>query len=97
MGAVTSSHWLYLYIDDTLSDYGFLFSFQVQPKLNGAKSFAPAIDCVGFMTTPIWSGLFVSFILLVVLAISLTAILDIKTPSRFENSRSKQLTFTVQE
>lgn len=71
--------------------------FQLQPRLNGDTKFGPAIDCVGFMSTTILSGLFVSSICLVVLAISLAAILDIKTPNRFENSRSKQLTFTIQE
>lgn len=74
-----------------------LLFFQLQPKLNGDNKFGPAIDCVGFMSAPILSGLFVCFICLLVLGISLIAILDIKTPNRFENSRSKQLTFTVQE
>lgn len=70
---------------------------QVQPTLNGATRFSDAYDCVGFMTAPIWSGIFVSAILLLVLTIGIIMILDIKTIS-FENSRSsKQLTFTVQE
>lgn len=34
---------------------------------------------------------------MIVLAIAITAILDIKAPNRFENKSGKQLTFTVQE
>lgn len=73
------------------------FCLQLQPKLPGDIKFEPAVDCVGFMSAPILSGLFVTSICLIILGISLTAILDIKTPNRFENSRSKQLTFAVQE
>lgn len=74
-----------------------LFSFlQAQPYVRG-KRFDAAINCVGFTTAPIWSGIFVSFIIGLVLAIGLNCILSIKPPNRFENSRGKQLTFTIQE
>lgn len=65
--------------------------------MNGAKSFGDAFDCIGFTTAPIWSGLFVSFIMLLGASIAICAILDIKPPNRFENNRNKQLTFTIQE
>ncbi|KAL7011713.1 hypothetical protein ACKWTF_014398 [Chironomus riparius] len=74
-----------------------LKGFQVQPLLNGARQFSRAYDCTGFMSAPILAGLFITAILLFVLTIAITAILDIKTPTRFENRHSKPLTFNVQE
>lgn len=70
--------------------------FQVQPNLSTDK-FSKPYDCVGIMTPGIISGIFVAFILGTALTIAITAILDIKTPNRFESRSSKQLTFTVQE
>ena len=74
-----------------------LKKLQVQPKLNGETKFGPAFDCVGVLTPGIASGIFVTAIIGIVLTIGITAILDIKTPNKFENRSSKQLTFTVQE
>ncbi|KOB77455.1 Uncharacterized protein OBRU01_03636, partial [Operophtera brumata] len=45
----------------------------------------------------ILSGLLVTFIMLIGIAISITMIMDIRTMDRFETSRSKQLTITVNE
>lgn len=73
------------------------FPLQVQPLMNGTTQFSKAYDCVGFMTAPILSGIFVSFLMAIVMTIAITAILDIKPPNRFENRSSKQLTFTVQD
>ncbi|XP_070507869.1 V-type proton ATPase subunit S1-like [Chironomus tepperi] len=74
-----------------------LRGIQVQPILNGATKFSRAFECTGYMSAPILSGLFIASILLFVLTIGITAILDIKTPTRFENRHSKPLTFNVQE
>lgn len=74
-----------------------IHDYQIQPWMNGAESFSDAYHCVGFMTVPILSGLFVTTILLGLLFLAIMAIMDIKTPNKFETSRSKQLTFTVQE
>ncbi|CAD0205606.1 unnamed protein product [Chrysodeixis includens] len=70
---------------------------QMQMFMDSTEKFADAFDCIGFTTVPIWSGLMVSFIMLLGLGISLSMILDIKTMDRFENNRSKQLTITVSE
>ncbi|GAB0087397.1 uncharacterized protein DMENIID0001_016940 [Sergentomyia squamirostris] len=70
---------------------------QIQPYLIEGKGFSDAYDCVGFMTAPIWSGLFVSFMVLFAMAIAINCILEIKPPNRFESNRNKQLTFTIQE
>ncbi|RVE49905.1 hypothetical protein evm_005498 [Chilo suppressalis] len=70
---------------------------QMQPFMDSTEKFADAFNCIGFTTVPIWSGLMVSFIMLIGLGISITMIMDIKTMDRFENNRSKQLTITVTE
>ncbi|XP_030370200.1 uncharacterized protein LOC115620868 isoform X1 [Scaptodrosophila lebanonensis] len=74
-----------------------LTDFQVQPWLNGKKSFGEVYDCVGFTSTPILSGLLVVSFLIAILTLGISAMLSIHTPNRFESSRNKQLTFTVQE
>ncbi|XP_055551449.1 uncharacterized protein LOC129733893 [Wyeomyia smithii] len=74
-----------------------LENIQVQPALEGSTKFGSAWDCIGFTTGPIWSGLFITSFMAVGLSIAICAILDIKTPNRFESRTGKQLTFTVQE
>ena len=75
--------------------------FQAQATLREKQekqfSFGDAYDCVGFTSAPIWAGIFVTAIVCFVLTISLICIMEIKPPNRFESSRSKQLTFTIQE
>lgn len=70
---------------------------QMQMFMDSTEKFADSFDCIGFTTVPIWSGLMVSFIMLIGLGISISMILDIKTMDRFETNRSKQLTITVNE
>lgn len=65
--------------------------------MDGNERFGDAFDCIGFTTAPIWSGIFVTAIISFVLMIALLCILEIKPPNRFESSRNKQLTFTVQD
>lgn len=74
-----------------------LKGIQVQPYNTNNNTFGESFDCVGFFTVPIWSGIFISFLLMFVLTIALVAISEIKPPNRFENKSGKQLTFTVQE
>lgn len=74
-----------------------IVDYQVQPWLNGSSKFGDVYDCVGFTTAPIWAGVLVSLFLCGILSIGILALMDIKTPNRFESSRNKQLTFTVQE
>lgn len=62
-----------------------------------SKRFNDAYDCVPFTTGPIWSGLFVTFILGVGLVVALNAIGSIKTMDKFDNHKTKQLTINVFE
>ncbi|XP_055314885.1 uncharacterized protein LOC129575377 [Sitodiplosis mosellana] len=73
-----------------------LANIQVQVEVN-ARRFNDSYYCIGFTSAPIWSGVVISFILCFAVALGLNCIMEIKAPSRFENSRGKQLTFTVQE
>ncbi|XP_045506507.1 uncharacterized protein LOC123702765 isoform X2 [Colias croceus] len=72
-------------------------NIQMQPFMESTEKFSDAFDCIGFTSVPIWSGLMVSFIMLLGLSISITMIMDIKTMDKFETTRSKQLTITVSE
>ncbi|XP_026850787.1 uncharacterized protein LOC6594741 isoform X2 [Drosophila persimilis] len=69
--------------------------FQVQPWLNGRKEFGEVYDCVGFISAPILSGLFVVTLLLGILGLGISAMLSMHTPNRFESSRSKQLRYEM--
>ncbi|XP_016992285.1 uncharacterized protein LOC108054047 isoform X1 [Drosophila rhopaloa] len=71
--------------------------YQVQPWLNGRQEYGEVYDCVGFISAPILAGLFVVTLLLGILGLGISAMLSMHTPNRFESSRSKQLTFTIQE
>lgn len=72
------------------------FHIQVQLDVAG-KRFNDSYDCIGFTSAGIWSGVFVSFILCFAVALGINCIMEIKPPNRFENSRGKQLTFTISE
>ncbi|XP_017038152.1 uncharacterized protein VhaAC45RP isoform X1 [Drosophila kikkawai] len=74
-----------------------LSDFQVEPWLNGRTKFGEVYDCVGFVSAPILAGLFVVTLLLGILGLGISAMLSMHTPNRFESTRSKQLTFTIQE
>lgn len=73
-----------------------MFDMQMQIATK-SKRFNDAYDCVPFTTAPIWSGLFVTFILGVGLVVALNAIGSIKTMDKFDNHKTKQLSITVFE
>lgn len=80
--------------DDSISIE--FYNFQVQLDAINTK-FDDAYDCVHFTTPAIWSGLFVSFMLLIVLTLGIAALGSIKTMDKFDNSKTKQLNITVSE
>lgn len=77
--------------------HNFFHILQVQAVMNGKEKFGTVRDCVGFTSAPIWAGVLVSLFIAFVVAIGIIMIMDIKPPNRFESSRGKQLTFTIQE
>lgn len=73
-----------------------LYDIQVQPYAK-IRKFSEAYDCVPFTTVPIWSGLMVSFTLILGLFLGFGALASIKTMDKFDTSKTKQLSFTVTE
>lgn len=76
--------------------------FQVQPVFLSTiftkqGKFDDPYNCVGFTTIPIWSGLFVTFILMIIMSIGLTMMMDIKTMDRFDDAKGKTITINVSE
>ena len=70
---------------------------QVQFQIKSNGQFGPANDCVGFFTIPIWSGLVVTFVLLMVLTFGITMISQINTMDRFDDPKGKTITVNVAE
>lgn len=72
--------------------------FQVE-LFNGVdrNSFSIAEDTVGFFTIPIWSGLFVTSLLVTIVLIGLSLIYDIKTMDQFDDPKGKPLTINAAE
>lgn len=71
---------------------------QIQPFFNTSNlTFGTPYDCVGFMSAPIWSGLFVTFILVLIMTCGLTMMMDIKTMDRFDDPKGKTITVTATE
>ncbi|XP_011298466.1 uncharacterized protein [Fopius arisanus] len=70
-------------------------NFQIQMD---AKNFTDnTYDCVGFTSIPIWSGIFVTFILAMIMIWGISMILDIRTMDRFDDSKGKTITVSAQE
>ncbi|EZA52705.1 hypothetical protein DMN91_001543 [Ooceraea biroi] len=68
--------------------------FQVDPT-NGV--FGDAYDCVGFTSIPIWTGIFVTAILALIMIWALTMIMDIRTMDRFDDPKGKTITISAAE
>ncbi|KAL6262658.1 hypothetical protein P5V15_005451 [Pogonomyrmex californicus] len=67
---------------------------QVDSK-NG--TFSDAYDCVGFTSIPIWTGIFVTTILGLIMIWALTMIMDIRTMDRFDDPKGKTITISAAE
>lgn len=59
--------------------------------------FSDAYDCVGFTSIPIWTGIFVTAILALIMIWALTMILDIRTMDRFDDPKGKTITISSAE
>ncbi|XP_011699483.1 PREDICTED: uncharacterized protein LOC105456847 [Wasmannia auropunctata] len=60
-------------------------------------TFGDAYDCVGFTSIPIWTGIFVTLILGLIMIWALTMILDIRTMDRFDDPKGKTITISSAE
>ncbi|XP_070154330.1 uncharacterized protein [Polyergus mexicanus] len=69
---------------------------QVQVNHKNA-TFSDAYDCVGFTSIPIWTGIFVTAILALIMIWALTMIMDIRTMDRFDDPKGKTITISSAE
>ncbi|KYN33210.1 V-type proton ATPase subunit S1 [Trachymyrmex septentrionalis] len=69
---------------------------QVQVDYKDA-TFSDAYDCVGFTSIPIWTGIFVTVILGLIMIWALTMIMDIRTMDRFDDPKGKTITISSAE
>ncbi|XP_072759752.1 uncharacterized protein [Anoplolepis gracilipes] len=60
-------------------------------------TFSDAYDCVGFTSIPIWTGIFVTAILALIMIWALTMIMDIRTMDRFDDPKGKTITISSAE
>lgn len=77
-----------------------LGGLQLQVDLYNANDtlvFGDANNCVGFLSGGIVGGLFVTFLLLIILSIGLTWMMDIKTMDRFDDPKGKTIIINAQE
>lgn len=78
----------------------FFKELQIQPNFNSTEKmtkFGDAYDCVGFVSSAIWSGLFITFLLLGIVAFGITYIMDIRTMDRFDDPKGKTITVTAND
>lgn len=80
--------------NDTIQDYSKMEivierfqmqAFQTLPRFDGAW------DCVGFFTVPIWCGLLITLLLVVILTMGLFMLSDIKTMDRFDDPKGQPI------
>ncbi|XP_012257601.1 uncharacterized protein LOC105686914 [Athalia rosae] len=64
---------------------------------NDTLKFSDGYDCVGFTTIPIWSGIFVTAIMALIMIWGLLMILDIRTMDRFDDPKGKTITIATSE
>ncbi|KDR18876.1 V-type proton ATPase subunit S1 [Zootermopsis nevadensis] len=72
-------------------------NFQVQPYMEKPTTFGDAYNCELFFTPPIWSGLFVTSILALIMIWGLIMIMDIRTMDQFDDPKGKTITISVSE
>ncbi|CAO1308947.1 unnamed protein product [Diamesa hyperborea] len=76
-------------------------NIQIQPNFDTTttefKTFGRAWQCVGFFSAGIWGGLFIAFLFLFILTIGITAIMSIKTMTKFDDPKGKQITINASD
>lgn len=83
-----------VFMNDTI--YLNITDIQVQVDSKDA-TFSDAYDCVGFTSIPIWTGIFVTALLALIMAWGLTMIMDIRTMDRFDDPKGKTITISATE
>lgn len=81
---------------DIIDSVTFKFT-DIQLQFDAKGAFGESLNCIGFTTIPIWTGIFVTFILALILIWGLTMIVDIRTMDRFDDPKGKTITISAQE
>lgn len=70
------------------------FSLQIQPHKKGDVNevFDDSFDCVTFFTIPIWMGIVVSLLFIVITNIGVYALFSVRTMDRFDDPKGKTIT-----
>jgi len=66
-------------------------NFQFETFMDDNSKFGPSYDCVGFFSIGIWSGIFVTIILLSILTWGIAMVMSVKTMDRFDDVKSKPI------
>lgn len=75
-----------------------LFFTNIQIEFDAVNStFSEAYDCVGFMSIPILSGIFVTLIMALIMIWGISIIMDIRTMDRFDDPKGKTITISASE
>jgi V-type H+-transporting ATPase S1 subunit len=74
-----------------------LHNFQAQPFMDKTTAFGDAYNCEMFFTPAIWSGIFVTSILGLIMIWGLVMIMDIRTMDQFDDPKGKTITVNVSE
>ena len=70
--------------------------FQLQPfNATARQVFADSFDCATWFTIPLWTGFLVTLLFTAILSFGVFALLNIKTPDRFENPKGKTITVSA--
>lgn len=76
-------------------------NIQIQPNFDTTivdfKTFGRAWQCISFFSAGIWGGLFIAFLFLFILSIGITAIMSIKTMTKFDDPKGKQITINASD
>ncbi|XP_047518320.1 V-type proton ATPase subunit S1 [Pieris napi] len=89
-------------LNDTEQTTVIFRDLKVQPFFKETNSsdtpqFGDSFNCVGFFSVPIWSGLFVTFVMLAITFYGIMMMLDIRTMDRFDDPKGKTITINTVE
>lgn len=79
------------------NDSIYLSITEMQVQIDNNVTFNDAYDCVGFTSIPIWTGIFVTIILGLIMIWALIMIMDIRTMDRFDDPKGKTITISTSE
>lgn len=96
--------WIFTDIERITSKYrnrhnnfnNLFLNFKAQPRVSN-NVFGPASDCIPYFSEPIWSGIMIMTLLIVVAMTAILMILDIHANDKFDDPKGKIITITNAE